>query len=57
MPIRPSYAGSAFVGFLDPGDAPSPAGLRAARVVGGVCSAVFAVGLVVTLVVGAVTRT
>ncbi len=56
VPIRPSYAGSAFVGFLDPGDAPAPAGLRAARVVGGVCSAVFVVGLVATLVVGAVTR-
>ncbi|KLN34713.1 hypothetical protein FB00_11135 [Cellulosimicrobium funkei] len=56
VPFRRSYSGSASIGLLNPGEGPSPAALRVARAVGGLCIVVFVVGAVVTVVAGTLAR-
>lgn len=56
VPVRPSFAGPARLGLLDPGEGPTPRAMRVARIVGGSCTAVFMVGAVVTIVVGGASR-
>lgn len=56
VPVRPSFAGPARLGLLDPGEGPTPPAMRIARIVGGYCTAVFMVGAVVTILVGWASR-
>ncbi|MBD7982043.1 hypothetical protein [Oerskovia merdavium] len=56
VPVRPSFAGPARLGLLDPGEGPTPPAMRVARIVGGSCTAVFMVGAVATIVAGWASR-